>query len=70
MKTTKIMLAVIATNLITWCVMGLIGYLLSDLSYKECMVDSVTLFLMLLVGWIPAIIVGSDIDDKLKNYKL
>ena len=68
MKTTKLMLAAIATTLITWCVMGLIGYLLSDLSYKECMVDSVTLFLMLLVGWIPAIIVGSDLDKQLKEY--
>ena len=64
------MLAARATTLITWCVMGLIGYLLSDCSYKECMVDSITLFLMLIIGWIPAIIVGSDIDDKLKNYKL
>ena len=62
------MLAAIATTLITWCVMGLIGYLLSDLSYRDCMVDSVTLFLMLLVGWIPAIIVGSDLDKQLKEY--
>ena len=62
------MLAVIATFLTTWCVMGLIGYLLSDLSYKECMVDSVTLFLMFIIGWIPAIIVGSDLDKQLKEY--
>ena len=68
MKTTKLMLAAIATTLITWCVMGLIGYLLSDCSYKECMVDSITLFLMLIIGWIPAIIVGSDLDKQLKEY--
>ena len=68
MKTTKLMLAAIATTLITWCVMGLIGYLLSDLSYRDCMVDSITLFLMLIIGWIPAIIVGSDLDKQLKEY--
>ena len=62
------MLAAIATTLITWCVMGLIGYLLSDLSYRDCMVDSITLFLMLIIGWIPAIIVGSDLDKQLKEY--
>jgi hypothetical protein len=67
MKSTKIMLAVIATILITWCVMGLIGYLLSDLSYKQCMTHGGTVFCMLLFGWIPAIIFGSDIDEHLKN---
>ena len=61
MKTTKIMLAVIATILITWCVMGLIGYLLSDLSYKECMTHGGTLMFLLVFGWIPSIIVGDDI---------
>lgn len=61
------MLAVIATILITWCVVGLIGYLLSDLSYKECMTNSVTVFCMILFGWIPPIIVGGDLDERLKN---
>jgi len=67
MKTTKVMLAVIATFFITWCVMGLIGYLLSDASYRECMVDGATLFLMLTIGWVPCLIVGIDLDDKLTN---
>ena len=67
MKSTKIMLAVLATLLITWCVIGLIGWMLSDLSYKECMTHGGTLFFMLLFGWIPAIIFGSDIDEYLKN---
>ena len=68
MKTTKIMLAVIATTLITWCVMGLIGYLLSDCSYKECMTHGGTLMLMLIFGWMPSVIVACDLNDKLKNY--
>lgn len=64
---TKIMLAVIATFLTTWCVMGIIGYLLSDASYRECMIDGATLFLMLTIGWIPCLIVGIDVDDKLDS---
>ena len=67
MKSTKIMLAVIATFFITWCVMGLIGYLLSDASYKECMIDGATLFFMLAFGWVPGVIIGCDLDDKLSN---
>lgn len=62
MKQTKIMLAFIATILITWCVIGLIGWVLSDLSYRECMTHSGILFLMLLIGWIPAAIVVYDLD--------
>ena len=60
------MLAVLATILITWCVMGLIGYLLSDLSYRDCMTSGGTLFLMLVFGWIPAIILGADLDKTLE----
>jgi hypothetical protein len=67
MKSTKIMLAVLATLLITWCVIGLIGWMLSDLSYKECMTNGGTLLLMLFLGWIPAVIVGADINEQLKN---
>jgi len=66
MKATKIMLAIIATILITWCVIGTIGYLLSDLSYKECMTNGGTLFFFITFGWIPAIIVGADLDKSLE----
>jgi hypothetical protein len=65
MKTTKIMLAVIATFLITWCVIGLIGYLISDASYRECMTNGGTLMFMLIFGWIPAVILGADLNDEL-----
>ena len=37
MKATKIMLAVIATLTLTAMTFGLIGYLLTDLTYKQCM---------------------------------
>jgi uncharacterized BrkB/YihY/UPF0761 family membrane protein len=67
MKTTKIMVAVIATFLITWCVIGLIGYLLSDITYKECMGNIGTLMFMLVFGWIPATIIGADLDEKIES---
>ena len=67
MKSTKLMLAVIATFLITWCVMGLIGYLLSDLSFKQCLTHGATLMILLLIGWIPAVIVGCDVDKHLNS---
>ena len=62
------MLAVIATFLITWCVLGLIGYLLSDASYRDCMTHGATLILMLIFGWIPAIVVGNDVNEQLNSY--
>ena len=67
MKSTKIMLAVIATFLSTWCILGLIGYALSDLSLRDCLTHGGTLMVLLLIGWIPAIIVGSDYNDHLNS---
>jgi hypothetical protein len=66
MKSTKIMLAVIGTFLITWCSVGLIGYLLSSATYVECLIHPVTIMLMITFGIIPSIIVGNDIDDTLQ----
>jgi hypothetical protein len=66
MKSTKIMLAVLATILLTWCVMGLIGYLISDISYKECMTHGGTLMCMMLIGWIPSVILACDLDKTLE----
>ena len=67
MKSTKIMLAIIATFLSTWCVLGLIGWFISDLSYKECLTHISTFFCMLCFGWIPSLMVGSDVDEYLSN---
>jgi hypothetical protein len=67
MKSTKIMLAIIATLLLTWCVTGSIGWMLSDLSYKESMTNSGTIFFMLIFGWIPCIIIGADLDEHINN---
>jgi hypothetical protein len=67
MKSTKIMLAIIATLLLTWCVIGSIGWMLSDLSYKESMTNSGTIFFMLIFGWIPCIIIGADLDEHIND---
>lgn len=62
------MLAFVASVLITWIVIGLIGYLLSDLSFRDCLTHGGTLMLMLIFGWIPGIIVGCDVNDRLNSY--
>ncbi len=68
MKTTKIMITGLCTFLITWCILGLIGYLLSDnVSYKECMRDGATILVTTLIGWVPALIVCNDLYDKLND---
>lgn len=67
MKNTKILLAVIGTLILTWLLFGLIGYLLSDnVTFKACMIHQGTIICALGLGWIPAVIVGSDLDDTLK----
>jgi hypothetical protein len=67
MKSTKIMLAVVATFLITWCVLGLIGWFVSDLSFRECLTHGGTIGCMLIFGWLPSVIVGTDLDNTLEE---
>lgn len=68
MKSTKIMLAVIATLIATWTIVSLIGYVLSDLSLRDCYTNFGTIMFMLIFGWIPSVIIGCDLEDKLNNY--
>lgn len=65
MKATKIMLAVIASLIITWLTLGLIFYVLSDMTYKECISNSGMGYMMIFIGWVPALIVGADIEETL-----
>jgi hypothetical protein len=67
MKSTKIMLAVIATFIVTWLTLSLFVYVLTDMTYKESCSNSFTGFMMLFLGWVPALIVGSDLDEKIKS---
>lgn len=66
MKATKIMLSLLACFISTALFVGLIGYLLSDNStYKQCMQSGVLWMFMLFLGWIPCVILGIDLDEKL-----
>lgn len=68
MKTTKIMLAVIATFLLTWVSLSIIAYLLSSVTdFKTCATNNGTIMFMLIFGWIPAVIVGCDLDKRYKD---
>lgn len=64
MKMTKIMLAMIATLIVTWLFFGFIYYVCSDLTYKQCISSDNTIVCMAIVGWIPVIVVASDLVEK------
>ena len=67
MKSTKIMLAIIACLLTTWTSMSLIGWALSDMPLQECYTHGATLMLMIIFGWIPAVIIGYDLEKQIKE---
>lgn len=67
MKGTKMMLAIAVTITLTAMTFGLIGYLLSDLTYKQCMQHGALWMGMLIFGWIPSVIVAMDLDERLTN---
>ena len=65
MKGTKIMLGFLCTILCTWILLATIAFLLSDsLTFKQSFTNGVVLTCMLMFGWIPAIIVGIDLEEK------
>jgi hypothetical protein len=63
MKTTITMLAILATLLMTWMSVALIGWALSDLTFKACASHGGTLTIMMIFGWIPAVVVGIDLSE-------
>lgn len=67
MKATKAMLGFILTTTLTWLFFGLIGWIASDTSYKECIGDDSMALLMFIVGWIPGVVVMYDIMESKKN---
>ena len=54
----------IIVTIITWLFFGVIAYITSDNSYRECLSSGGMFFAMALFGWIPAVIVGADLDEK------
>lgn len=65
MKSTKIMLAVIATLLITWMSLGFIFYIFSDMTFKESCCNPGVGSIMLFIGWVPSVVVAIDLDDHI-----
>jgi len=68
MKSTKIMVGCIVTFLLTWLTVATITYLSSSITdFKACATNGGTLMFMLIFGWIPAVIVGADLEIKYKH---
>ncbi len=67
MRTTKVMLAVLITFVMTCMLVGLVGYLLSDVSYRDCITNGGTIMFMMVLGWIPAAVVGYDYEQYLNQ---
>ena len=57
------MLAVIATALTTWLAFGTIGYLLSDITFKQTLISDAVLLSCLIIGWLPSVIVWFDLVE-------
>lgn len=67
MKPTKVMLSFMITYLLTWLVLGGIGWALSDMTYKQILTDQPLVVFMVVLGWLPAVVVGFDVDEKLSK---
>ena len=61
MRKTKTMLAVVITLIITYVAFGLFHFLLNTCTFKESLISSPVVAVMVFIGWIPAVIVGHDV---------
>ena len=68
MNKTKVMLAIIATFIVTlFTVNTIVWYLQDTATFKQSFGHGATIGIMLIVGWIPAVIVGYDVNDKFNS---
>jgi hypothetical protein len=68
MKHTKILIAVIATFIITLLLINTAVWWLQDTwSFKKCFLHGATLGIGLIFGWIPSVFVGYDLNDKFNS---
>ena len=65
MKGTIVMLGVIFSFVITWLFIATFVYLLSDNTFKQSMINDIVIATMVFLGWIPSVVVGADLNDKL-----
>jgi len=67
MKSTKIMVAFIATTLLTWLFVSFIVYMaLDSVTYREAATNGGMGLFMLTFGWTPGVIVCTDLEQKLE----
>ena len=68
MKHTKIMLATVATFILTVIFINTIVWYLEDTwTFKECFAHGATIGISVIFGWLPATFVGRDIYEKLNH---
>lgn len=60
MKTTKSIIVFFLTFIFIWVSLGFVVYLLSDLSYRECMRNPGVFIFLLIFGWIIPLIVAEE----------
>ena len=59
------MLLAIASFILTYALVGLIGYLLFDMvSYRLTLIDPGTVVFMIMFGWLPAAVIAADYHEK------
>lgn len=62
---TKTMLLAIASFMITYALVGFIGYLLFDMvSYRLTLIDPGMVVFMSIFGWLPAAVIAVDYHEK------
>ena len=68
MKNSKIMLATVTTFILTVIFINTIVWYLEDTwTFKECFAHGATIGVSVIFGWLPAIFVGQDINEKLNH---
>ena len=68
MKNTKIMIVIITTFLVTWLLFSILGLIFNPgLSLREIATNNGMIMILVIFGWIPPIVVYTDIRKKEKG---
>ncbi len=66
MKRTIIMLSAVSTFFLVWMLTSSFFWIFTtDILFKDIVMNPGMIGFMLIFGWIPSVIVGVDLDDKL-----
>jgi hypothetical protein len=65
MKNTIMMVSFLGTTLLTWLIVGTMYYMFStnNIAFKEACTCTGTLLIMFVFGWIPGVVVLSDLEE-------